>query len=204
MKNIAHIGEGTIIGAEQRPLLIDRNFQNYTIEDNSSFGENVWIGSLCVVGKKVKFKDNVILSDGSFVEDNVNIGNNTILVYKCLVCANVTIGDNCIIGGFIGESTSIGNNCRIFGDIVHKHTDPSKDWDAPTSMEQGAIIQDNVFIGFGAKITKPVTIGHNVYILPNTIVSQEIPPYNIVKGINEIIHYKDWKGELSVSDFFTN
>jgi UDP-3-O-[3-hydroxymyristoyl] glucosamine N-acyltransferase len=204
MKNITHIGQGTIIGAEPRPLLIDGSFQDNIIKDNSIFGNDVWIGSLCVVGKNVVFKDNVILSDGSFVEDNVNIGNSTILVYKCLVCADVNIGDNCIIGGFIGESTSIGNNCRIFGEIVHKHTDPSKDWDAPTSMEQGAVIQDNVFIGFGAKITKPVTIGHNVYILPNTIVSEEVPPYHIVKGVNEIIYYKKWKGELAVSDFFKN
>jgi acetyltransferase-like isoleucine patch superfamily enzyme len=202
-KNIKHIGQGTVIGAEQRPLLID-GFQDNIIEDNSKFGENVWIGSLCVVGKGVIFNDNVILSDGSFVEDNVSIGSNTILVYKCLVCADAAIGNNCVIGGFIGENTTIGNNCRIFGDIVHKHIDPSKDWDAPTSMEKGAVIQNNVFIGFGAKITKPVTINHHAYVLPNTIVSCDVPPFHIVKGVNEIIYYKKWKGDLAVSDFFTD
>jgi len=196
-----HIGKGSVVGVEQRPLIVPS--QNNITEDNSKFGEKIWIGSLCVVGKNVEFKDNVILSDGSFVEEGVKIGKNTILVYKCLVCADVIIGDNCIIGGFIGENTEIGNNCRIFGDIVHEHIDPSKNWDAPTSMEKGAVIKNNVFIGFGAKITKPIIIDHHVYILPNTIVSINVPSYHIVRGINKIIHYKKWKGDLADSDFFT-
>lgn len=199
-KSPDYLGGGSIINAPARPLMGYLS-NNKKVED-SNFGKNVWIGANCVVGKNVTFQDNVTLSDGSNVEDNVFIGKNTLLVYKCLVCANVVIKEKCIIGGFIGENSKIGHNCRIFGDIVHNHIDPTKDWDAPESLEEGATISNNVFIGFGAKITKPINIQNNVYICPNSVVSTDVPAFHIVKGINEIIHYSEWKGELRVSNFF--
>ena len=166
--------------------------------------DEIYIGAFVLIGKGVELDNRVVIDSHCVVESEVKVGENSLITYKATIGGDTVIGKDCIIGGFIGENTSIGNNCRIFGDIIHKHTDPSKDWDASTSGEKGATIQDNVFIGFGAKITKPVTIEHNVYILPNTIVSRDIPPYHIAKGINEFVHYKDWKGELAVSDFFKN
>jgi UDP-3-O-[3-hydroxymyristoyl] glucosamine N-acyltransferase len=195
----SYLGDGSIINSVSRPLM---KYKHEVDAKLSSFGQNVWIGAKCVVARNVKLHDNVILSDGTFVEEDVVVGEGTLLTYRCLVCAGVIIGKNCVIGGFIGESTIIGDNCRIFGDVVHGHLDPTKDWDAPTSMEPGANIQSNVFIGFGAKITKPITISNNVYILPNSIVSINVPSFHIVKGINEIIHYQSWKGALAKSAFF--
>ncbi len=195
-----YIGEGSILDAPRRPL-IDYEYSK-TITKESVFGENVWIGSNCVVGKSVVFKDGVILSDGSYVEDNVTIGKNTLLNYRCMVCANSIIKENCVIGGFIGENTKIGEFCQVFGDIIHRHLDPKKDWDAPSSLEEGAILLKNVFIGFGAKVTRPVTINSNVYICPNTIVSVDVPPFHVVKGVNELVPSDKWKGELAFSEFF--
>ncbi|MCL1814846.1 MAG: hypothetical protein FWG27_03365 [Treponema sp.] len=200
MKHKIHIGKNTVINAKPRPL------SGYIREKETAgrlkYGKNVWIGSGCVISTCITLGNNVIISDGTYIEDNVTIDSDSILVYKCLVCADTKIGKNCVIGGFIGENTIIKNNCRIFGEIVHKHLDPSKNWDAPDSAEKGPVIFDNVFIGFGAKITKPVEIGSNSYILPNSIVSKDIPPFHIARGINEIFYYKEWKGGLSKSNFF--
>lgn len=195
-----HIGVGAVLDTPRRPLI--RYPHSNLRKDESTFGVRVWIGAYCVVGTSVVFGDGVILSDGSFVESNVVLGNDTLLTYRCLVCADSVIGENCVIGGFIGENTHIGNSCRIFGDILHHHIDPTKDWDAPTSMEKGAIISDSVFIGFGAKITRPITINSNVYICPNAIVSVDVPPFHVVKGVNELVPVELWPGELSHSTFF--
>ena len=195
-----HIGFGSILDAPQRPLI------RYSIENDdkneSIYGENVWIGAQCIVGTNVILGDNVVLSDGSYVENDVKIGNETLLNYRCIVGSNVTIGNNCVIGGFVGENTIVGDSCRVFGDILHHHTDPTKDWDAPSSMEKGAVLSDNVFIGFGAKVTRPITIGNNVYVCPNAIVSIDVPPFHIVKGINGLVAPELWPGELSHSNFF--
>jgi UDP-3-O-[3-hydroxymyristoyl] glucosamine N-acyltransferase len=200
MRTKIHIGKNTLIDVENRPLLGYK--RDKAVTKRLQYGNNVWIGSSCVIGRNVLLGNNVIISDGTYIENDVKIDEDSLLVYKCLVCADTTIGKNCVIGGFIGENTKIGNYCRIFGEIVHTHLDPSKDWDAPTSLEDGPVIHDNVFIGFGAKITKSITIGNNVYILPNSIVSKDVLPFHIVKNINEMIYFKDWKGDLSGSDFF--
>jgi len=194
-----HVGKYTIIGSKPRPLLgRDADFSS---EDNLN-GENIWIGSFCNIGMNVSIGAGTIISDGTFIEESVKIGSESLTAYRCTICSNVTIGNNCVIGGFIGENTKIGNRCRIFGDIVHEHLEPLKDWDAETSQEKGPTIHDNVFIGFGAIITKPVEIYNNSYILPNSIVSEDVPPFHIVKNKNEMIHFTKWKGNLSKSDFF--
>lgn len=196
-----HVGIGSILDAPQRPLI--RYSPSSSVQGESIYGKNVWIGAYCVIGTNVVFKDGVVLSDGSFVENNVVLGNDTLLTYRCLVCSNSVIGANCVIGGFVGENTRIGNSCRVFGYILHHHIDPTKDWDAPSSQEEGAILSDNVFIGFGVKITRPITISHNVYVCPNAIVSVDVPPFHVVKGVNELVPFELWPGELSRSKFFS-
>lgn len=194
-----HIGEGSIIEAPTRPLL---GYQRSVNKQTSVFGENVWIGAHCIIGKGVRFGNNVIISDGSHVEERVKIGNGTLLTYRCLIGSDSSIGEKCVIGGFVGENTTIGNGCRIFGSVLHHHVDPTKEWDAPSSMEEGATLASMVFMGFGARITKPVEISNNVYIFPNSIVSVNVPPFHIVRGINDVIPAKNLKGELSRSPFF--
>lgn len=194
------IGIGSVIDSTPRTLVRYPRGENKN--SASKFGKNVWIGAHCIVGRNVSFEDGVILSDGTYVENNVVLGKDTLLTYRCLVCSDSVIGDNCVIGGFIGENSQIGSSSRVFGSILHHHLDPTKDWDAPSSMEEGATLKENVFIGFGARITKPITISNNVYVCPNSIVSVDVPPYHVVKGVNEIIPSDEWIGKLSKSNFF--
>jgi len=41
------------------------------------------------------------------------------LIYGAHVCNEVK--NSCVIGGLVGERTVIGNDCRIFGKIIHTH-----------------------------------------------------------------------------------
>lgn len=72
-----------------------------------------------------------------------------------------------IKGIFITDSSKRGKNCTI----LHQVTIGLKDFKGT----KGPIIGDNVFIGAGAKIIGPITIGNNVRIGANAVICEDIP-----------------------------
>lgn len=90
------------------------------------------------------------------------------------------IGDDFFIdhgmGVVIGETTIIGNNVTIFHDVTLGGTGKEKGKRHPT-------IEDNVFIGSGAKILGNITIGKNAKIGANAVVLKDVTPNSTVVGI---------------------
>lgn len=103
-----------------------------------------------------------------------------------------------ISGVFISSGAQIGKNCTIF----HQVTIGSNT--LPDSAGCGApVIGDNVYIGCGAKIIGNVTIGDNVRIGANCVVTTDIPANCTVvlekpriiqkrKNINTFITFTDF------------
>jgi serine O-acetyltransferase len=93
---------------------------------------------------------------------------------------NATIGDNlrlphglfCI---FISDYASIGSGCTIYQGVTIGSNDilESKNYGAP-------IIDDNCYIGAGAKIIGSVKIGRNVRIGANCVVTTDVPDNSTV------------------------
>lgn len=81
-------------------------------------------------------------------------------------------------GGFIhiGPKVKIGKNCTILPGVVFGNKSESED-------EGLAKVGDNCYIGIGAKILGSVTIGNNVVIGANSVVTKDIPDNAIVAGI---------------------
>lgn len=194
----AYVGRTSVIGAAYRPLLSGAMDEAGEV----TVGENAWIGEFCVVGGGVVIGNSTILDHYSHVEQGARIGDRVLLIYRAHVCAEVIVGTDSVIGGFIGERTTVGKDCRIFGSVVHQHLEPSSPWDADSSMENGAVIEDNVFIGFGAKVTSSVRIGSRAYICAGAVVSRDVPPRHVAHGVNKFVDYREWQGPLSRSSFF--
>lgn len=76
----------------------------------------------------------------------------------------------------IKRNCKIGLNCTILPGVVigNKHLNSDDDW---------AIIGNNCYIGLGAKIFGKVTIGDNVTIGANAVVTKDIPSNTTVVGI---------------------
>ena len=74
----------------------------------------------------------------------------------------------------VNPKVRIGKNCVLNPMVVIGHKKPNED--APK-------IGDNVFIGSGAKIIGAVTVGNNVIIAPNAVVTKDVPSNVIVAGI---------------------
>jgi acetyltransferase-like isoleucine patch superfamily enzyme len=195
----AIIKSGCIIGKRFRRLL---NHTYLGDEQPTYISENVEIGHNCIIGNGTYIGSNSILDDNTIIETNVKVGIDNLLIYSAQICNDVQIGNNSVIGGFIGERTIIGSNCRVFGKIVHSQFNPKSPWDDDESQESAAIIGNNVFVGFSSIITAPIKVSNNVYICAGSILSKDVPAFHIVYGINKIIHFSKWNGNLKNSNLF--
>lgn len=101
------------------------------------------------------------------------------------------VGENCcIMPRTLGSEpylVKIGNHvCINYG--VHLHTHDGGTWvfrkEMPDLRVFGPIvIEDNCFIGDGAKILPNVTIGENSIVGAGSVVISDVPPNSIVMGV---------------------
>lgn len=179
------------------------------VESEKSFktkGSRTIIGNKCIIGAYViiyngtKIGDRTSIEDYCRIGDHVKIGKNCRILYGAKIYDNSVVEDNSIIAGFCCDRAEIGKNVRLFGELIHPHREPHLGWD--DIIEKSPVIEDHVFIGFGAKIIGGIKIGRNSYITSGAIVTKHVVPKSIVYGIDEIIPYSRWKGKLRKSEFF--
>lgn len=81
-------------------------------------------------------------------------------------------------GIFIHQNAVIGENCTIFHQVTIGANEHRKEfWLAPK-------IGDSCYIGVGAKIIGGITIGDNVRIGANAVVTQNVAENMTVVGVN--------------------
>ena len=86
-------------------------------------------------------------------------------------------------GGCILNCLQIGNYCRVQSGVVVGNVGDD---------EHRPIIGNHVGLGLGCKIYGKITIGDNVQILPNAVVTHDVPANAIVGGIPaRVIKYKE-------------
>ena len=101
---------------------------------------------------------------------------------------NVTGKGLCIIhlaggGGNYLNAKSIGDYCSVqSGVVIGGNQLP----------ENKPVVGNNVMFGLGCKVYGKITIGDNAYILPNAVVTHDVPANAIVGGIPaKVIKYRD-------------
>lgn len=113
----------------------------------------------------------------------------------------LVLGEKSFIGSYsvIGcnQSITIGKNCMIAQSVSIRDTDHNfEDLNRPM-IEQGITtgpitIKDNVWIGYGAVITKNITIEEGAIIAANAVVTKDVPKNAIVGGVPaKIIRIRD-------------
>jgi acetyltransferase-like isoleucine patch superfamily enzyme len=106
---------------------------------------------------------------------------------------NVSVGDNCYIGTGAelypwNAPIGIGNNVLIAAGvrmITRKHGfgDLSHPMARQGYTNAPIVIEDDVWIGFGAVILPGVTIGRGSIVGSNSVVTRDVEPYTIVGGV---------------------
>lgn len=90
-------------------------------------------------------------------------------------------------GVVIGETTIIGNNVTLYQGVTLGGTGNEK------TRKRHPTLEDNVFVGSGAKILGPITIGKNARIGANSAVLKNVPANATVTGMRARIVKIDGK-----------
>ncbi len=144
---------------------------------------NFWkLGKICITLKNGASLNNDILIQGSGV---------------------FILGEQSFIGQFsvIGanELVQIGSNVMIAQNVSIRDTDHAFERLDIPMQKQGIItdpiiIEDDVWIGHGATITKGIKIETGAIVAAGAVVTKNVPPYAIVGGIPaKIIKYRNEK-----------
>ncbi|RAL20194.1 hypothetical protein DL240_18425 [Lujinxingia litoralis] len=127
---------------------------------------------------------------------NIHIGKNVVLKEGARLCAcnphaHIRIGQNTSIGYhtflFASAGITIGRDCLIapFVYIVDSDHQARRDRPIHTQPNQARpiVIEDDVWIGAGAKLLKGVRIARGAVIAAGAIVRKDVGPYQIVGGV---------------------
>lgn len=193
------IARTAIIGNPYRPLLDGRQLR---IDHDTVIEAGVWIGHYTTIGEGVKICADSILEDFVGVQARTFIGSRVLVSARSWLGIGVTVNNDSVVKGHIGDNSWIGAHCRVSGDLIHRQLDPSLPWDDPAAEESAPTIENGAFIGWRAVIVGGVKIGAGAYVCAGALITRDVPAGHIAWGRNQIVHPRDWRGELGKSPFF--
>lgn len=106
---------------------------------------------------------------------------------------NITIGNNTYINGgvfTVGDNSRIviGNDCLISYNVhvrtkTHKYIDKNILIRKQGELEKDIIIEDDVWIGYGAQIMPGVTLHKGCVVGAGAVVTKDVAEYTVVGGV---------------------
>jgi acetyltransferase-like isoleucine patch superfamily enzyme len=115
-----------------------------------------------------------VMSHTSFAKREIIIGNNVQFGQYCNIAANVEFRDNILIAGYV----------RIVGKHDHCFDIPKQlIWQSDADLNGKTFIDDDVWIGNGAIIVGPVSIGKGAVIAAGSVVVSDIPDCEVWGGV---------------------
>jgi UDP-3-O-[3-hydroxymyristoyl] glucosamine N-acyltransferase len=193
------IASTAIIGNPFRPLLDGREV---TIDRPTTIGKGVSIGHYTIVGQGARIGADSIIEEFVNIQPQCEIGSHVLVTSRSYIGMGATVGDDCVIKGHVGENSRVGARCRIFGDLIHSQRDPTIPWDDPTAEEPDPVVEEGAFVGWRATVVGGVKIGVGAYICAGAVITKDVPPGHIARGLNQIMHPDSWRGALGKSPFF--
>ena len=190
------VGNYCVIGYPKEKSIVKHLTEEAKLDDIVA---PVNISAKCILGNYVCIYEGVQISSGTVVEDYVRvgydtkIGKNVRILYGAFICDRVTIQDDARVAGFICDDTRIGKRSTVMGDLVHEYSRPHEDWWEVNEI--APVIDNDVIIGYGANVVGGVRISSHVYIASGAVVTRDVPPNHVVRGVNEQIPFAEWKGK---------
>lgn len=183
------IGSHCAIGHPSKKELIgiDHSFEDPKLRD------------LIIRDPATNIEEGSIIRSGSVVYTHTKIGKKLNTGHYAIIREHVNLGEGCLIGSHtvlngyskIGERTRINTGCAlpqsmrigkgVFVGPLVSFSDNQKA--LPGEGNEGAIIEDFVRIGIGARILPKITIKNGAFIGAGAVVTQDVPEGAIVFGV---------------------
>lgn len=128
--------------------------------------------------KSIFIADNAMIKEGSRIcscneNSSIHIGKNTTVGFNTFIYASekISIGDNCLLAPFVYIVDSDHGIAKE--NLINKQPNTS----SPVCIE------NDVWVGTGAKILKGVTLAQGCIIAAGSVVKESTEPYGIYGGI---------------------
>ena len=135
-----------------------------------TFGKNPYIGRLVYMYAKhsISVGDNFYIGKFSQIECDAEIGDNVIIANKVA-----------LVGKYDHNYQQIGVPIRL----ASKISDNDYSW---KGLNEKVIIEDDVWIGYGAIILSGVKIGKGSIVAAGSLITKDIEPFSIYGGFPAI------------------
>ncbi|QLG50280.1 2,3,4,5-tetrahydropyridine-2,6-dicarboxylate N-succinyltransferase [Natrinema halophilum] len=114
--------------------------------------------------------------DGTVVRRGANVGSDCILMSPAFVNIGARVGDGTLIDSCdtVGSCAQIGDNVKLGANLlIGGILEPVEN--APV------IVEDNVSLGAGCRVTSGFIVGENSVVGENTLLTPRIPVYDLVE-----------------------
>ena len=177
----------TVLGGMIRKRLFIFKYKSIVkIEGRVSIGKRVHVKNFDKFGNlKILLKNNSIIYNDVLIQGS----------------GKFTLGERSFIGQFsvigINEIVNIGNDVMIAQNVSIRDTDHAFERTDVPMNKQGittapVIIENDVWIGHGAILTKGIRIGTGAIVAGGSVVTKDVPKYTIVGGVPaKILKYRD-------------
>lgn len=132
-----------------------------------SCGRDLHVGK----GTRLWAPKRLIIGDGVYIGKQVHIEANCTIGNYCLLANRVAI-----VGRHDHDYTALGYPVR-FAPWVGGRKIPSP------FVDEAAVIEDDVWVGYGAIVLTGVTIGRGAIVAAGSVVTRDVPVYSIVAGV---------------------
>ncbi|MCG2776961.1 MAG: hypothetical protein L6406_14915 [Desulfobacterales bacterium] len=135
-------------------------YADVTTGDDFQTGHNV------VIRECSMFGDHIVVGTNTVIEGHVSVGNFVKIESNCFIPTHTTIGSYV----FIGPGVVLTND---------RYPQKMRDYYEP----EGPILEDGVTLGGGVVVVPGVRIGKGTFVAAGAVVTKDIPPMSLVKGI---------------------
>lgn len=144
---------------------------------NCSIGENVNIGSFCVLESDIIIGDNCVLDHYTAIYSGARIGDNVRVLYGAKIFADAQIGSNSIVCADIPERVTLEEDVTFMGSIAHSYRNPTVEWDE--AIENSPTIKKGSVVGMNALLIGGITVGSNCYVAAGEILRYNLPDNSV-------------------------
>ena len=146
-------------------------------------GDDFQTGHHVVIREKTVFGNHIVVGTHTVIDGHVTIGNFVKIETHCYIPTHVLIGSRV----FIGPGVVLTND---------RYPQKMRDEYKP----EGPIIEDGVTLGGGCVVVPGITIGSGSFIAAGAVVTKDIPPMSLVKGVPcEIFPLPEKLNELNIA-----
>ena len=146
-------------------------------------GNDFQTGHNVMIREHTVFGSHIVVGTNTVIDGNVTVGDFVKIETNCYIPTHVTIGSRV----FIGPGVTLTND---------KYPQKMRDAYRP----EGPILEDGVTLGGGVVVVPGVTIGRGSFVAAGAVVTRDIPPMSLVKGVpGEIFPLPDKLKEFNMA-----